>query len=134
MSNPRPPSRYFTPEDVQRAVDAFPPLTQEQLARVAAVLGLIVPSAAASAPPSPRRRERNSSGSTAPAERSTSSEYLTTQEVADRFRTTTRTVEHWRQRRTGPRGVRIGRRVLYKLAEVEAWEQQRIEGDPSWSP
>jgi predicted DNA-binding transcriptional regulator AlpA len=50
--------------------------------------------------------------------------YMTTEEVADRFRTAASTVRHWRQMGTGPRGVRIGRRVLYARSAVEDWEAQ----------
>lgn len=57
------------------------------------------------------------------------SSYLTTQEVAERFRTSVRTVQYWREQRRGPRGVRVGRRVLYKLSDVQDWERERAEAD-----
>lgn len=31
------------------------------------------------------------------------------------------TVYRWRARRTGPRGVKVGRHVRYRAADVEAW-------------
>ena len=46
---------------------------------------------------------------------------LTTQEVADLLRTTPSTLRHWRYTGTGPVGVRIGKRVLYRRHAVEAW-------------
>jgi hypothetical protein len=37
---------------------------------------------------------------------------LTTEEVAERFRTSPATVRYWRHIGMGPAGVRVGRRVL----------------------
>ncbi len=41
---------------------------------------------------------------------------LTTEEVAQRFRTSPSTVRYWRSLGVGPQGVRVGRRVLYEEA------------------
>lgn len=49
--------------------------------------------------------------------------YLTLAEVAERYRTTERTVRHWRLRGHGPRGVRVGKRVLYPRQEVEQFDR-----------
>lgn len=54
-------------------------------------------------------------------------DYLTTAELAERFRTTAPTVRYWRHMGYGPRGVRIGRRVLYPLHEVERWEREKLQ-------
>lgn len=50
--------------------------------------------------------------------------WLTTDEIAERYRTTVDTVWYWRAQDPpyGPPGVRLGRRVLYRLTDVEAWE------------
>lgn len=54
--------------------------------------------------------------------------FLTTDEVAERFRTSASTVRYWRHVGDyGPRGVKIGRRVLYDLAEVERWEAEQLD-------
>lgn len=53
--------------------------------------------------------------------------YLTTEEVADRFRTSPSTVRSWRHEGRGPLGVKFGRHVLYPLPEVEAWERKQLE-------
>lgn len=50
--------------------------------------------------------------------------YLTTEEVADRFRTSPGTVRYWRHVGKGPASFRLGARVLYDLDLVEAWERQ----------
>jgi hypothetical protein len=51
-------------------------------------------------------------------------EYLTRDEVAIRFKLSVRTLE-----RCGPGFCKVGSRVVYKVAEVEAWlESYRVEG------
>lgn len=49
---------------------------------------------------------------------------LTTEEIAERYRTSPSTVRYWRMEGQGPRGVRIGKRVLYDLRDVEAFEKE----------
>jgi predicted DNA-binding transcriptional regulator AlpA len=52
-------------------------------------------------------------------------EYMTTEELAALVRApSAETCRYWRNVGKGPRSVRIGRRVLYRRADVEAW----IEG------
>ena len=48
-------------------------------------------------------------------------EYMTTEEVAAMFRTSPNTVRYWKSVGKGPRGVKIGRRVLYARTDVEQW-------------
>jgi predicted DNA-binding transcriptional regulator AlpA len=57
------------------------------------------------------------------------SRFLTTADLAARYRTTPPTVRYWRHVGTGPRGVKIGRRVLYPLAEVERWEREKAAAE-----
>ena len=47
--------------------------------------------------------------------------YLTTQEVAALCRTPADTVRYWRHVGRGPASFKVGRRVLYAVADVEAW-------------
>ena len=54
-------------------------------------------------------------------ERGALSDLLTTQEVADRLRTPAATVRYWRHTNYGPRSIKVGRRVLYREADVEAF-------------
>jgi DNA-binding transcriptional MerR regulator len=49
------------------------------------------------------------------------SKYLTTSEVADLCRTSPETVRYWRHIGTGPISFKVGRRVLYDVADVEQW-------------
>lgn len=57
--------------------------------------------------------------------------YLTTAEVAKRYRTADSTVRYWRHVGYGPRGVKIGRRVLYSEAELTRFEQLLAKQAPS---
>jgi DNA-binding transcriptional MerR regulator len=52
--------------------------------------------------------------------------FLTTLELAERWRVSPRTIEDWRRRRHPPHPVRIGRRVLYRLTDVEALERAEL--------
>jgi predicted DNA-binding transcriptional regulator AlpA len=47
--------------------------------------------------------------------------YLTTNEVAAILRTSPETVRWWRHIGSGPKSFKIGRRVLYAAADVEAF-------------
>jgi predicted DNA-binding transcriptional regulator AlpA len=53
-----------------------------------------------------------------------SREYLTLPEVAEHYRTTEGTVRYWRHTGYGPKGVKLGTRVLYPRAEVERFDRQ----------
>lgn len=53
-------------------------------------------------------------------------EYLTTTEVAEHYRTVPETVRYWRHVGRGPRSVKVGRRVLYPVAEVERYDEQLL--------
>jgi DNA-binding transcriptional MerR regulator len=50
--------------------------------------------------------------------------YLTTEEVATRFRRPPATVRYWRHIGYGPKGIRMGRRVVYSVAEIERFERE----------
>lgn len=50
--------------------------------------------------------------------------YLTTAEVAERYRTKESTVRYWRHIGKGPRSVKIGRTVLYPVDEVERHDER----------
>lgn len=48
-----------------------------------------------------------------------SDRYLTTEEVAETFRTSAETVRYWRHVGSGPESFKVGRRVLYPAEGVE---------------
>jgi hypothetical protein len=51
-------------------------------------------------------------------------EYLTMEETAERYRTTVDTLRYWRHHGRGPKGVKLGTRVLYPRAEIEKFDRQ----------
>ena len=46
---------------------------------------------------------------------------LRMEEVSERIGVPVGTLRYWRKTGTGPRAARIGRRVVYREADVEAW-------------
>jgi hypothetical protein len=50
--------------------------------------------------------------------------YLTTAEVADRYRTAPATVRYWRHIGYGPKSMKVGRRCLYSEAELEKFDNE----------
>jgi excisionase family DNA binding protein len=62
--------------------------------------------------------------------------YLTTEEVAERFRTTPETVRYWKHVGKGPTATKVGRRVLYEDDEVERWaaEHRQVGTAPTGRP
>jgi hypothetical protein len=49
--------------------------------------------------------------------------HLNQAEVARRWRMSIRTLERWRWLKRGPRYIKVGGRVLYRLSDIEAFEQ-----------
>lgn len=56
------------------------------------------------------------------------SKWLTRQEVADQLRVPKSTVEGWAVKGIGPKFAKFGRHVRYRLADVEAWENDQLVG------
>ncbi len=52
--------------------------------------------------------------------------FLTADEVSERYRgeITVGTLRNWRAMRIGPAFVKIGKAVLYPIAELDAWDQK----------
>lgn len=53
--------------------------------------------------------------------------HLSNEDLAEREGVSVNTVRYWRANGTGPRGFVVGRRVRYRLVDVEAWEQEQID-------
>lgn len=51
-------------------------------------------------------------------------DYLTTKELATRYRCVPSTIRYWRHTGYGPKGMLVGRRVLYPRAEVEKFDRE----------
>jgi hypothetical protein len=52
---------------------------------------------------------------------------LTNEELAERANVTIATVRGWRYHGNGPRALKLGRHVRYRLADVLAWEEANAE-------
>jgi len=54
--------------------------------------------------------------------------FLTTDEVVKRYREEicTSTLRNWRTLKVGPSFLKLGKSVLYPLAELEAWELKNM--------
>ncbi len=46
--------------------------------------------------------------------------------LAERWNLSPRTLERWRWEKIGPRYLKLGGRVVYRLEDVEAYEEQQI--------
>jgi uncharacterized protein YndB with AHSA1/START domain len=53
-------------------------------------------------------------------------QWLTNQDLADRYRVSIKTVREWRFKGRGPAGHKFGKHVRYALADVEAWERTQV--------
>lgn len=51
---------------------------------------------------------------------------LTPKEAAERLRVAHGTLSNWRVRGDGPRFIKLGRKVLYPLVELEAYEKRQL--------
>lgn len=60
--------------------------------------------------------------------------HLKPDEVALRLRTTTGTLSNWRMQGRGPKYIKLGRKVLYPLREVEAFEARHTVANTSMQP
>jgi len=54
---------------------------------------------------------------------------LRIEDLAAMLQTTPQAIHTQRHRGVGPKGVRVGKRVLYRPADVAAWLEERAERD-----
>jgi len=57
--------------------------------------------------------------------------FLTPEILANRWSINPNTLSQWRWNGRGPLFVKIGRRVLYRLEDVEAFEKQKVHQNTS---
>jgi hypothetical protein len=55
-------------------------------------------------------------------------EHLDEKALAKRLSLSPRTLQRWRQERKGPAYLKLGGRIVYRLVDVEGWENARIRG------
>lgn len=54
---------------------------------------------------------------------------MTIEEVSRDYRIPANTLRFWRQRREGPPSFKLGRRVMYRRADVDAWIEAQVQAD-----
>jgi len=52
--------------------------------------------------------------------------HLTQDQLADRWQMSPRTLERWRWLGEGPRFLKLGGRVVYRLEDIEAYETEQL--------
>lgn len=52
---------------------------------------------------------------------------LTIEEAAEALRTPVGTLRYWRHMNKGPKAARIGGRVMYRQADLEAWLEAQFD-------
>lgn len=57
--------------------------------------------------------------------------HLSQSELATRWRISMRTLERWRWLGEGPRYIKLGGRVVYRLADIEAFEADKLRSSTS---
>lgn len=64
--------------------------------------------------------------SAAPAT-ATASQFLTTEEVSQRYggKISVRTLQNWRNLQQGPKFMKAGGKVLYRISDIDEWEKKR---------
>lgn len=55
-------------------------------------------------------------------------------ELSRRWRLSARTLERWRFEGTGPQYLKVGGRIVYRLADVEAYEAKRLRDPVAKTP
>lgn len=60
--------------------------------------------------------------------------HLNQVELAARWKISPRTLERWRWSGQGPRYLKIGGRVVYRLEEVEAFEHSQLRASTAEQP
>ncbi len=58
----------------------------------------------------------------------TENDYLDANETAALVRRPTSTLAYWRHRNEGPPYAKVGKRVLYRRDDVEAWLESQFPG------
>lgn len=54
--------------------------------------------------------------------------FFTREDLAERYQLAVQTIAKWPARNYGPRSIKVGRYVRYRVTDVEAWEAEQPEG------
>jgi hypothetical protein len=60
--------------------------------------------------------------------------HLTQSQLADRWQMSPRTLERWRWLGEGPRFLKIGGRVVYRLQDIERYEAEQLRDSTTAAP
>lgn len=60
--------------------------------------------------------------------------HLLPEQLAERLHSSYHTLARWRVRGTGPAYIKLGRKVLYAMKDVLAWEEAQIRKNTSQGP
>jgi hypothetical protein len=60
--------------------------------------------------------------------------HLTQRQLADRWQMSPRTLERWRWLGEGPRFLKIGSRVVYRLQDIEHYEAEQLRDSTTATP
>lgn len=60
--------------------------------------------------------------------------HLSQSDLVERWGVSPKTLERWRWLGYGPRYIKIGGRVVYRLDEIEAWEARQTRSSTSEKP
>jgi predicted DNA-binding transcriptional regulator AlpA len=52
--------------------------------------------------------------------------HLSTRELAERWNISRRTLDRWRWAGEGPRFLKLGGRVVYRIADIEAFQEAHV--------
>jgi hypothetical protein len=61
-------------------------------------------------------------------------EHINQVELSRRWRLSPRTLERWRYRGTGPQYLKVGARILYRVADIEAFEAEQLQETRAMAP
>jgi Helix-turn-helix domain len=56
-------------------------------------------------------------------------QHLDQKQLAERWLISQRTLEQWRWQGRGPRYLKIGRRVIYRMSDIDAFESGRVHSN-----
>lgn len=56
---------------------------------------------------------------------------ITPETLAERWNITKTTLSQWRWNGRGPKYLKLGRRVMYRIQDVEEFEEQKVRRDTS---
>jgi hypothetical protein len=77
----------------------------------------------------PRDQQRRRAQASAMRERNGALQFLDQKDLANRWLISPRTLEQWRWQGRGPRYLKIGGRVVYRLSDIETFELASVHAN-----